>query len=237
MRCAPRVSARRKFLLLHLALFLAMCCCGLFFLHASPTRSCDCSPLARREDHHLHHHHHLHRRHSTAGQEHHVVSEEATTRANTARRPEDLINPRRHPPPVSTKEAATRANTAKRPEDLMDPRRHPPLVFSTKKATAAAEAAEEVVAQFKAFPPDEYLSKYDSFFVPGERVVNPSDPGWLLQPSPCPPDGPALLVVIPSVDGDQGRRRAIRETWASPAYGHSWPGHAGPWARHTVKVE
>ena len=99
-----------------------------------------------------------------------------------------------------------------------------------------SKEAEEIVALIRSLPPDEYLTKNQSFFVPRDHVVNKLDPAWLIQAPPCPLNGPSLLVVIPSMDGDKNKRKAIRETWAGPAYGRAWPGRQRPLEGYTVKV-
>ncbi|KAK7113734.1 beta-1,3-galactosyltransferase 5-like [Littorina saxatilis] len=92
-----------------------------------------------------------------------------------------------------------------------------------------------IVASFQNFPPDDYLARSESFFVLRDSVVNDLDPRWLIQNSPCLSEGPFLLVVVPSVDEHAQHRKAIRATWASPAYGQPWPGFARPF-KELVKV-
>ncbi|XP_070175713.1 beta-1,3-galactosyltransferase 1-like [Littorina saxatilis] len=95
--------------------------------------------------------------------------------------------------------------------------------------------AQAIAARCKEFGSEEYLAGNASFFVPTDTVVNSFVPGWLVQPSPCPAAGPFLLVVIPSLDSHTDRRTAIRNTWASPAYGHPWPARSAL-PNDTVKV-
>ena len=96
--------------------------------------------------------------------------------------------------------------------------------------------AEDIVAAFVNIPYEVYLAKNESFFVPRDHAVNNLTSVWLIQAPPCPAGGPSLLVVIPSMDKDKDRRKAIRETWASPAYGHPWPGPERSRSNYTVKV-
>ena len=112
---------------------------------------------------------------------------------------------------------------------------------NSKPATAGLHKpvrAEDIVAECANVISDAFPKKNQSFFVPRDHVVNKLDPAWLIQAPPCPLDGPSLLVVIPSMDGDKNRRKAIRETWAGPAYGRAWPGSRRAWGHSssTVKV-
>ncbi|XP_076454943.1 beta-1,3-galactosyltransferase 1-like [Babylonia areolata] len=84
-------------------------------------------------------------------------------------------------------------------------------------------SAADIVVGLKTAPPETYLADNASFFIPRKTLVNQFAVRWLIQTT-CPPEGPVLLVIVPSVHSHTAHRTAIRETWGSPAYGHPWPG-------------
>ncbi|XP_076461854.1 lactosylceramide 1,3-N-acetyl-beta-D-glucosaminyltransferase A-like [Babylonia areolata] len=83
--------------------------------------------------------------------------------------------------------------------------------------------AKNIVHGLRFTRSETYFADNASFFIPRKTLVNQFAVRWLIQTT-CPPEGPVLLVVVPSVHSHTAHRTAIRETWGSPAYGHPWPG-------------
>lgn len=81
---------------------------------------------------------------------------------------------------------------------------------------------------------EEYLVPNISFFKLRPYIVNTYVPKFLISANGlCPPEGPFLLVAVPSLVGHVNSRLAIRKTWGSVAYGGQWPNTS---LRHSVKL-
>ncbi|XP_076446899.1 uncharacterized protein LOC143284129 [Babylonia areolata] len=95
-----------------------------------------------------------------------------------------------------------------------------PWLYNPKNMTRL----QQVIQSLQVFSDEESLStKQASYFDPRSSVVTSFEPEILIDSVRCPPRGPYLLVLIPSVDVNVRVRQAIRSTWASPAYGALWP--------------
>lgn len=95
------------------------------------------------------------------------------------------------------------------------------------QGTTTLPSTDGVTSQIFEFHDDDYFQNYSSVFSPRPVPVNSYIPQYLLQVrEPCPPDGPYVLVVVPSVHDHAKEREFIRNTWGRPAaYGHkTWPG-------------
>ncbi|KAL8615999.1 hypothetical protein ACOMHN_014961 [Nucella lapillus] len=108
---------------------------------------------------------------------------------------------------------------------------------SVKKANMAVlddvfSRATNIVSAVRVLPSERYLIRNASFFVLKSKVVNHFRFKWKIQ-SPCPPNGPSLLVVVPSAPGHRVQRTAIRQTWASHAYNRA---ASGQLKNDTIKV-
>ncbi|XP_076445987.1 uncharacterized protein LOC143283657 [Babylonia areolata] len=86
-----------------------------------------------------------------------------------------------------------------------------------------AQRLEQLTQSLQVFSDEDPQWRDTSYFEPRSTVVTSFQPEILIDSVRCPPRGPYLLVLIPSVDVNVRVRQAIRSTWASPAYGALWP--------------
>lgn len=108
-------------------------------------------------------------------------------------------------------------------------------IFSTVRTTAeAGKFFQTIIASLTDIPEEEYLRSNASFFTLRPTRVSAFTPTLLLDGRGlCSPDGPFLLVVVPSIDDHVRERETIRTTWASVAYGGKWPNAT---LRHSIKL-
>ncbi|XP_076446898.1 beta-1,3-galactosyltransferase 4-like [Babylonia areolata] len=111
------------------------------------------------------------------------------------------------------------------PRELV-PKQMPKRTVSNDTAASLAKKGtrvEQVIHSLQVFSDEAPLRKRAPYFTPRRKVQTSFKPEILIDSVRCPPRGPYLLVLIPSVDVNVKARQAIRSTWASPAYGALWP--------------
>ncbi|KAL8612910.1 hypothetical protein ACOMHN_034987 [Nucella lapillus] len=145
----------------------------------------------------------------------HESLDHATKKAESEKN-KKLSNIGKPVPKPQTKQAVANSSDTKEPEL--------PWLYKPENMSRL----EQVVQSLEVFLDDDDQAswKHSSYFQPRASVQTSFRPRVLIDSVHCPPEGPRVLILIPSVWVSSNVRQAIRTTWASPAYGGHWPGDA-----------